>query len=129
MTAPERPVEPRTIPEGRRNARERVRAVQQAAGAFPPEGYLRQTRHGVVHIERLEFGKEGEVEWADVYLAGLVEAGDPHFRIFNPPLLVADPTGDIEVRGQRFRHDPMAALADTVAQYGGAQTQRKGRRA
>ena len=129
MTAPERPQEPRTIPEGRRNARERVRAVQQAAEGIPEEGYLQQTRHGLVHIERVTFGKDGEVEWADVFLAGLTEAQDPHFRIYNPPLLVSDPAGGIELRGQRFRRDPMAALAETVAQYGGAQAQRKGRRA
>jgi hypothetical protein len=43
--------------------------------------------------------------------------GDPHFRIFNPPTLVADPTGDIELNGQRFREDPLAALGQVVANY------------
>lgn len=131
MTAPEpaeRSVEPRTVPEGRRRAKERVRAVQRAAGAIPAEGYQRQTRNGLVHIERVEFGKDGEVEWVDVHLAGVVSGGDPHFRLINPPALVPDPAGPIEVNGTRFRRDPMAALAEIVGQYGGAQAERKGHR-
>jgi hypothetical protein len=83
---------------------------------------------GRVHIERIEAGKDGEVEWVDVFLAGETVADDPHFRIYNPPTLVLDPAGDIEVHGKLHRLDPMAALADTVARYGGAQAQRKGTR-
>jgi hypothetical protein len=105
-----------------------VRAVQQAAEALPEEGYLARTAQGVVHMQSLEFGKDGEVEWVDVSLAGETQAGDPHFRIYNPPALVRDPLGDIEVNGQMFRRDPLAALAEVVAQYGGAQAQRKGNR-
>jgi hypothetical protein len=126
--APQRSVEPRTIPEGRRRARDRVRAVQQAAATLPEEGYLARTTQGTVHMQSLEFGKDGEVEWVDVTLAGETEAGDPHYRIYNPPALVCDPLGDIEVRGVMHRRDPLAALAEVVAQYGGAQAQRKGNR-
>jgi len=95
---------------------------------LPEEGYLAQTRHGAVHIERFDFHKEGEHEWVEVHMGGQVEGGDPHFRIENPPTLVSDPAGDIELATGRYRHDPLAALAELVAQYGGAQAQRKGLR-
>ena len=126
--APQRPAEPRTVPEGRKRARDRVRAVQQAAATLPEEGYLARTPHGLVHMQEVQFGKAGETEWVDVFLAGDTQAEDPHFRIFNPPALVRDPLGDIEVDGVRYRRDPLAALAEVVGQYGGAQGQRKGNR-
>ena len=131
MTASERPqrtTEPRTIPEGRKRARARVQAVQQAAVTLPEEGYLARTAQGVVHIQKVEAGKDGEIEWVDVTLAGETVADDPHFRIYNPPCLVRDPLGDIEIHGEHYRRDPLAALAEVVAQYGGAQAQRKGNR-
>ena len=95
---------------------------------IPEEGYAVQTRQGLVRIDSLTFGKEREVEWVDVHLAGLTQAGDPHFRIFNPPSLVRDPAGDIEVGGTNYRRDPLAALAEIIGQYGGAQADRKDNR-
>lgn len=132
MTPPkarERAETPRTVLEGRKAARDRVRAVQTATASFPDEGYLAQTPNGLVHIASISFGKDDHVEWVDVTLAGVTEANDPHFRIYNPPLLVPDPVlGDVEVRGVRYRMDPLAALADLIGQHGGAQGARKGSR-
>jgi len=122
----ERATEPRTIPEGRKRARDRVRAVQTAAADLPEEGLVSRTRAGTVHIASVDFGKEGEVEWVDLTLAGQTEGGDPSMRIYNPPTLVSDPLGDIEVRGKRYRRDPLAALAELAAHHGGAQAPRKG---
>ena len=62
--------------------------------------------------KQLGFGKDGTTEWE-------------RFRIYNPPILVSDPTGDIIrteydkngkiTREFRFREDHMQALQDTLA--------------
>lgn len=41
----------------------------------------------------------------------------PAYRIFNPPTLVRDPLGSVEVRGQRYREDPLAAIAEVIASH------------
>jgi hypothetical protein len=126
----ERPAKPRTIPEGRQRAKERVRAVQQAAGAVLKQGqeYAAQTPHGVVRVKGLTAHKDGEVEWVEVQLAGETVSGETHYRIFNPPTLASDPAGDVQVNGRRFRYDPLAAVLEAVGGNGGAEQQRKGRR-
>ncbi len=131
MTAsgsPQRAAEPRTVPEGRQRAKERTQAVRRAAEALPDGGYTGRTAQGPVLIERFSFHEEDGREWVEVHLGGDVEGGDPHYRIENPPTLVSDPAGDIELATGRYRHDPLAAVAELVAQYGGAQAQRKGLR-
>lgn len=42
--------------------------------------------------------------------------GDPerHFRVFNPPTLVRDGAGTVTVRGQKYREDPLGALAEAI---------------
>lgn len=52
-------------------------------------------------------------------------APEDDFRIFNPPTLVQDPRGDVEVRGKQYREDPLAAVARVILD---AQESRKGRR-
>lgn len=53
------------------------------------------------------------------------DATEDDFRIFNPPTLVHDPQGDIELHGRRYREDPLAAVAQVIL---GARESRKGRR-
>ncbi len=67
------------------------------------------------------------VSWVDVRVDH-PSGGDPHYRIFNPPLLVEDPAGDVLVAGRRFRRDPVAAIAETIARHGGSSSGRRGKR-
>ena len=88
-----------------------------------------RTRRGTVHIERVTEKKKNGVTWVEVRLAGETEGGDPNFRIVNPPALVSDPRGHVEINGKTFRHDPEAALAEVIAWLGGAtKERRRGRR-
>lgn len=88
-----------------------------------------RTQRGTVHIESIRERKTKGVTYVDVHLAGETEGGDPHFRIVNPPALVADPRGDVEINGVKYRHDPEAALAEVIADLGGASRERRrGRR-
>lgn len=91
--------------------------------------YATRTRAGEVHLEDVAQREDsaGQV-YVDVTLAGTTEGGDPHFVIYNPPLLATDPTGPIEINGRRFREDPLAALAEVVALNGGARTEKRKRR-
>jgi hypothetical protein len=51
-----------------------------------------------------------------------------NYRIVNPPTLVEDPAGDvIGGDGRRYRHDPLAAVAEVIGSLGGARG-RKGMR-
>lgn len=93
-----------------------------------PEPYARRTRQGEVVLERLSFHEEDGQAWVEVYAAGDIQGDDAHFRIFNPPALVEDPAGQVELHGKRYREDPMAALAEAVARFGGAQRPRRMRR-
>lgn len=38
----------------------------------------------------------------------------PEYRIFNPPMMVADPTGEVEIRGKKHREDPLGAVAYAI---------------
>lgn len=60
------------------------------------------------HVEEIEGGVE-------VWLGP--KQGPPAYRIFNPPTLARDPLGDIEVRGQKYREDPLGALAEAIASH------------
>ena len=115
--------------EGRRDptevALDRVRAVGEAHEAVSDGSpVVVATAAGTVEIAALS--ADGEA--VEVTVSGAA-GGDPSFRIFNPPTLVADPTGDREVNGIRFRYDPLAAVASVIAANGGAQAKAKdGRR-
>jgi hypothetical protein len=112
--------------EGRRDpgdvALARVRAVEQAHEdvSEPGSPVVVPTSAGTVEIESLSAVGES----VEVTVTGST-GGDPLFRIFNPPTLVPDPTGDREVNGIRFRYDPLAAVAQVIAQHGGAQSKEK----
>lgn len=59
------------------------------------------------------------LDYAEVYTAGSTVNNDPHWRIWNPPLLVEDPFGDIVIDGKTFREDPIQAIAEAIARHGG----------
>jgi len=42
----------------------------------------------------------------------------PEYRIFNPPYLTRDPLGDVEVRGRKYREDPLAAMISIIKSHG-----------
>jgi len=126
MTTAKRP--PADAETARRTSRadataDAIQAALTAAGG----AVTCQTRRGQdVTIREVRRCTGDGTTWVEVWLGGDVEGGDPHFRIFNPPQLVEDPHGDVVHAGRRFRHDPVAALAEVVASNGGAR--RKGRR-
>lgn len=90
--------------------------------------YVGHSARGPVVLESVALEAETP-EAVDVRLQGETESQDPHFRVVNPPLLVEDPAGPVEINGKRFREDPLAALARVIGDNGGAQVQRgRGRR-
>ena len=112
------------IPVTRRGtdrANDRAKKVRDAAQAesFP---LARMTRHGQVELANVahKVGDDG-LEYVEVYTAGATVSGDPHFKIWNPPVLVEDPVGEIELSGRRYREDPLGAIAEVVASAGGRQ--------
>jgi hypothetical protein len=67
---------------------------------------------------------------ADLGNGGVSVSTGPHdvetdYRIFNPPTLVKDGSGSVEIGGKRYREDPLGALADVIRQH--RQGQSKGR--
>lgn len=112
----------------RQRGAERAEAVV-SAWEEAPTPYTTRTRHGAVVLESVTFHSDDQGNaWVEVWAGGQVEGADPHFRVYNPPTLVEDPAGEIEHAGRRWRRDPVAALADTVGQHGGAQVAKTKRR-
>ena len=107
---------------GRAAARVRAQGVQEAAATAlrqAGEGLAAvvQTRYGRVQVAGVSVEQVGEEAAVSVLLAGAPPGSDPHFRIFNPPTLVEDPGGDVEVRGRRYREDPLGAVAEVIARH------------
>lgn len=82
------------------------------------------TPSGEVELLDVAYDEDEKVGWVDV-LVGQPGNDDPHFRVVNPPIYVEDPNGDIYLSGMRFREDPLAALAQTIAMNGGARKERR----
>lgn len=100
----------------------RARRVRQAAEEVLRRGHIsRRTRDGEVLIESVELCAEDGLEWIEARTAPGTESGETHFRIFNPPLGVLRQDGSIE-------EDPLAALAEVIAQFGGARSVKRRRR-
>lgn len=120
--------------KGRELAAGRAERTVAAWGGGSPQGdpdpYVRRTRHGEVQLDTLTSHQDAEGNrWVEVMAGGgEVEGGDPHFRIFNPPLLVEDPAGPVERNGKRYREDPLAALAEVIGMNGGATRPKRRRR-
>lgn len=87
--------------------------------------YVTRTPSGEVVLESLELVDSDGLRYLEVWAGGQTEGGDPHFRVVNPPLLVPDPDGDVVVRGEHFREDPLAALAEVIGANGGALARRR----
>jgi hypothetical protein len=103
-------------------AKGRARAVCDAG---KKSKQFRSSR-GNVHIGSVVLTENGM--GVDVYLEGQTESGETHYRIINPPTLVQDPAGDIEVRGVMYREDPLAAIAEAISTHGGSRLDRGKRR-
>lgn len=73
-----------------------------------------------VVISEIQEGGDGTAAWVDIWTGG----PRPAFRICNPPMLVPDPNGDVEIeepvaegrtRKNRYREDPLGAVAMIIA--------------
>lgn len=65
----------------------------------------------------VHFGHVKEIEGGVEVWLGDNTTRPPDYRIFNPPTLARDPQGDIEVRGQMYREDPLTTLAEVIASH------------
>jgi hypothetical protein len=105
---------------------DRARAVVDAYAAAGCLAVV-QTRHGVVRIAAVTLESEDGYPYVGVRLHP-----DPgrecDYRIFNPPLLVTDPDGDIITPGGRYRRDPVLAVAEVIGSLGAGATSRRRRR-
>jgi hypothetical protein len=109
-------------------AQARVQCVQEAADLALADGqiYAATVPEGEVKIQQVTSHSDGlGAWWVDVWLAGAILDGEPGFRIYNPPLLVPDPNGDVDVSGTMYRMDPMLALAQAIGANGGATKPRR----
>mgnify|MGYP001591467972 CR=1 FL=1 len=71
------------------------------------------TGHKPFTIVSFNIGPRGEaVCWVDVIRNGR-PINNP-VVIVNPPLLVPDPSGDIVIKGRKFRYDPLTALQHVI---------------
>jgi hypothetical protein len=96
---------------------ERARRVAQLRAAGVVEGYTAaRNQHGadVVQLDSVRVAQVLAIEGGVEVWCGDQLDGPPDFRIFNPPTLVEDPAGDIEVRGRRYREDPFGALVAVI---------------
>lgn len=67
---------------------------------------------------------DGAVIGVEVFLGGtygpdglpvpLPAGAEAHYRIVNPPTLVEDGAGPVELAGRRFREDPLASIAAAI---------------
>ena len=89
----------------------------------------RRTRTGRVTVDVAQVAQRGRV--LSIRAAATVDGVvtiDDEVRIVNPPTLVPDPNGDVVVgrvvdpdgtvvsEGERYRHDPEAAIAEVLTQ-------------
>lgn len=82
-------------------------------------------------INRVPATTDTELDSVEVWVGGPAE-GAPTWRIINPPTLVADPLGDINVVEtlpggktlvRKYREDPIQALAEFLATNNGESEQ------
>lgn len=71
------------------------------------------TRHGPVVVGAVGLDDHGRCLTIRVETT----SGDPHYRIFSPPLLAEDPAGPVAVDGRRYRLDPVTAVAEVIARH------------
>jgi hypothetical protein len=97
----------------------RARAVLEAAAASSGDGLNPVTattsdgRHSY-QWERIERSSPNEIR---VYPVGAPPGSDTYVSIVNPPILVRDPAGPIDIHGERFREDPLSVIADIMHEH------------
>jgi hypothetical protein len=97
----------------------RTRAIVEAAHSVSGAGknaVTATTSNGKHSYEwaRVERAAPNEIR---VYPVGAPPGSDTYVSIVNPPILVRDPGGPIDIHGERFREDPLAALADIMHEH------------
>jgi hypothetical protein len=101
---------------------ERADAVSDAFDGNPTTV---ATPDGDVAITSIVSDNDGTVGWVDVLVDSPIN-DDRNFRVVNPPMYVEDPQGDVVLGdGRRYREDPLAALAHTIAMHGGSRGKRR----
>jgi len=118
-TPPHTPIPPDLPPQ----ALVRMRADRVMAAIEGQEFPLAvNSRYGPVQFGSIvrKTDPEGN-DYIEVFLRGESESGDPHFRVWNPPLLIEDPQGPIVAGDRHYREDPLSALVEVVARHGGRQ--------
>lgn len=91
-------------------------AWQRHVEQMPDTPYVRGTSHGTLTITAIT----GHPRAVEVWTGGDPDLDPPAYRVTEPPLMVG--TGDAA------REDPLAALAEVIAQHGGAASARRNRR-
>lgn len=74
---------------------------------------IRSRKGGEVTLTNVKYVEYDGVSCVEIW--GDDGAVSPSYRIFNPPTLVEDGLGDVEVRGKKYREDPLGALAEVLA--------------
>lgn len=114
-------------------AAERARIVQEAWANYPGKNLDGQVSFSfgksTVLVGAMEFVEESDgVPCVHVWTG--VKEGKAQYRIVNPPLLVEDPNGNVEIQmmgpggrtsTRRFMEDPVRAVAEGIAVSRGAR--------
>lgn len=100
-----------------------TKTVQAILDAFSDRDGLPYHADGV-RIERIDLftpedpkGYKGNA----VKITTSTLSDDPVLVIVDPPLYVPDPNGDTVVGDQKFRRDPLAAMAGVIRMVGGSR--------
>jgi hypothetical protein len=110
-----------------KQATDRVEVTMRgfAERATPGQPTIVDTSHGQVRIGAAVSRVVGGTGCVEIWMEGQPPTDAPAFRIFNPPLLVADPKGDILCGGRTYRQDPVAAVAELIARHTPARRPRR----
>lgn len=66
---------------------------------------------GGLNIERIRSIDGGS--GVEVFLSADT-VGETHYRIFNPPVLVPDGSGDVTIGKRKYREDPLACIVGVI---------------
>jgi hypothetical protein len=98
-----------------KKVKDKLKDYAPDGGAFA----VQLRRGGQVQIQSLDTKLDAEgCEVLEVYIGPGSERGDPHFIITNPPTYVKERDGSLT-------EDPIAAVAEVIARFGGRQKGRK----
>lgn len=102
----------------RRIARLKAEAVEAAWADHPGRGLdgTLDVRGVLVRAMRSVTAEDG-TPVLEVYVDDPAN-GEPHYRIINPPSLVHDASGDIQVGDLLYREDPVGAVAQLLVRAG-----------